>query len=124
MNISESVNELVDACFMASFGAGWWKDKDGVDLRKNPLTFSNKLMLTVSELAEAMEADRKGLMDDKLPHRPGTEVELADAIIRICDLAGAYNLDLGGAIEEKMQYNSVRPDHKIENRLAAGGKAY
>ena len=124
MSISESVNELVEVCHGASFSAGWWKDKNGVDIRDNPLTFSNKLMLTVSELSEAMEADRKGLMDDKLKHRRGTEVELADAIIRICDLAGAYNLDLGGAIEEKMEYNSVRPDHKIENRQAIGGKAY
>ena len=124
MNIKETVNNLVDACYGASFGAGWWNDKYGGDVRDNPLAFSNKLMLIVSEIAEAMEADRKGLMDDKLPHRPGTEVELADAVIRICDLAGAYGLDLGGAIEEKMAFNSIRPDHKLENRQAVGGKAY
>lgn len=118
------INAVVDACHGASRAAGWWTDKDGNDLTLNPLVFSNKLMLIVSEIAEAMEADRKDLMDDKLPHRNGTEVELADAVIRICDLAGAYNMDLGGAIVEKMAFNAIRPDHKKENREAVGGKSY
>ena len=52
------------------------------------------------------------------------EVELADAVIRIFDLAGAYNMDLGGAIEEKLKFNATRTDHKKENREAVGGKAY
>ena len=82
------------------------------------------LMLTVSELAEAMEGHRKNLMDDKLPHRPMLEVELADAIIRIFDLAGGLGLDLEGAYREKMEYNNNRPDHKIENRKEAHGKKY
>lgn len=116
---------LQRACHDAAFKAGWWVNpKTGVDARDNPLTFSNKLMLIVSEVAEAMEGDRKNLMDDKLPHRPMREVELADAVIRIMDLAGAYDMDLAGAIVEKMAFNAVRPDHKLENRQAEGGKAY
>jgi len=82
------------------------------------------LMLVVSEVAEAMEGDRKKLMDDKLPHRSMFEVELADVIIRILDIAGKHNLDLGGAVLEKVQYNATREDHKPENRLQEGGKAY
>jgi len=81
-------------------------------------------MLIVSEVSEAMEGDRKNLQDDKLPHRSMREVELADAIIRIFDLAGAYEMDIGGAIAEKMAFNKVRPDHKLENRTATGGKTY
>jgi len=81
-------------------------------------------MLVVSELAEAMEGDRKNLPDDKLPHRPMREVELADALIRIFDMAGAYNMDIGGAVAEKMAFNAIRPDHKLENRMAEGGKTY
>jgi NTP pyrophosphatase (non-canonical NTP hydrolase) len=88
------------------------------------MCFSQKLCLIHSEISEAMEGDRKNLMDDKLPHRQMREVELADAVIRIFDLAGAYGMDLGGAIAEKMAYNAQRPDHKIENRMADGGKAY
>jgi len=121
--IKDAGNLLVTYCHKASKDAGWWENKSG-DLRDNPLIISNKLMLIVSEIAEAMEADRKSAMDDKLPHRRGIEVELADAVIRIADLAGAFNLDLGGAIAEKMAYNLTRADHKLENRQAVGGKAY
>jgi NTP pyrophosphatase (non-canonical NTP hydrolase) len=82
------------------------------------------LMLMVSEIGEAREAHRKSLMDDKLPHRLGVEVELADAFIRICDFAGRHGLDLGGAVVEKIQFNMRRIDHTPEARLAEGGKAY
>ena len=82
------------------------------------------LMLMVSELAEAMEADRKGLVDDKLPHRIGLEVELADAAIRIFDTAGGEGLDVAGAMVEKLAFNAVRPDHKPENRAKDNGKKY
>jgi len=136
--VGHAVTLLVDTCHSASKRAGWWKDKaSGLDLVQvinNPSTpleallakalVAQKLCLSHSELSEAMEGHRKGLMDDKLPHRSMLEVELADAQIRIADLAGALNLDLGGAVAEKLAYNAVRPDHKPENREAVGGKSY
>jgi NTP pyrophosphatase (non-canonical NTP hydrolase) len=122
--MKHKINDFVDMCHKASFDAGWWADKDGNDTRTNPLTFSNKLMLIVSEIAEAMEGDRKDCPDDKLPHRDMREVELADAMIRIGDLAGAYNMNLGAAVVEKMAYNATRSDHKKENRASVGGKSY
>jgi NTP pyrophosphatase (non-canonical NTP hydrolase) len=100
----------------------WWVDLEtGLPKSRN---VGEMLMLTVSELAEALEGHRKGLMDDKLPHRQMLEVELADALIRLLDIAGGLGLDLGGAYVEKMAYNAERADHKIENRLAVGGKKY
>lgn len=125
-------------CHGDAYRAGWWHNIPmGLNLReivRNPNLHGNhllagalvaqKLCLVHSEVSEAMEGHRKGLMDDKLPHRSMLEVELADAIIRICDLAGALNLDLGGAIAEKLAYNAKRADHKPEARQAAGGKAY
>lgn len=118
-----AVNSLVQVCHAAA--QQWWKNpRTGADLRDNPMFYDQKLMLIVSELAESMEGNRKDLMDDKLPHRKMREVELADALIRICDTAGGFGMDLGGATAEKLAYNAVRADHKVEHRLAAGGKAY
>jgi hypothetical protein len=37
-------------------------------------------------------------VDDELPHR--IEVKLAGALIRIFEYAGAYQLDLDGAVRE------------------------
>ena len=102
--------------------AKWWADLEtGEPIKRN---VGELLMLSVSELAEALEGHRKDLMDDKLPHRKMFEVELADCVIRILDIAGALGLDIGGAYEEKMAYNAVRADHTIEGRKAADGKKY
>lgn len=115
-----SLNRLAEVCHGLSYAAGWWHDpKTGEPTGTVP----EKIALIHSEISEALEADRKSLMDDHLPDRPGIEVELADAVIRICDLAGALNLDLGGAVAAKLAYNQQRADHKREAR-AAGGKAY
>lgn len=116
--------ELQHACHLAAATAGWWGGIGRPDPRENPMCFSQKLMLCVTELAEACEGDRKNLMDDHLPHRKMREVELADAVIRIFDMAGAFGLDLGAAIDEKMRYNAQRLDHKPEAREAEGGKTY
>lgn len=118
------INRLVEDIHQDNVAAGWWTNKDGTDIRDNPYVFSNKLALIHSEISEALEADRKGLMDDKLLHRTGREVELADAVIRIFDLAGAYEMNLGYAILEKLEFNKHRADHKRETREAVGGKAY
>lgn len=83
-----------------------------------------RLMLIVSELSEAMEGERKNLMDDKLPHRRMAEVELADALIRIFDYAGEEGYDLEGAYREKLAFNATRPDHANAARAAAGGKQW
>lgn len=101
--------------------AGWYKEPEtGKDIERN---FGEVVALMHSELSEALEADRKGLMDDKLPHRDGREVEFADCIIRILDTAAALGLDVPGALIEKNRYNAMRADHKLEAR-AAGGKRY
>jgi NTP pyrophosphatase (non-canonical NTP hydrolase) len=100
----------------------WWIDLE----TQKPITrnVGEMLMLCVSELAEAMEGHRKNLPDDKLPHRKMFEVELADCLIRIFDIAGGLHLDLGSAFEEKMAYNAVREDHTAEHRKSEHGKKY
>lgn len=105
----------------ANVRAGWWTDLEtGQPLKRNVFEM---LALVHSELSEALEGHRKGLADDKLPHHPMIAVELADAVIRILDLAGAMRINLGSVIAEKARFNATRADHKPENRLKAGGKA-
>jgi NTP pyrophosphatase (non-canonical NTP hydrolase) len=120
-DLREFINDLAHVVHRAN--AKWWVSiEDG----KTPLK-RNKgelLMLIVSEVAEAMEGERKNLMDDKLPHRPMAEVELADTIIRILDYAAGFGYDLGGAFVEKMAYNAKREDHTHEARKIAGGKQF
>lgn len=82
------------------------------------------IALIHSEISEALEAQRKNLMDDHLPNRKGIAAELADAVIRICDLAGQQNIPLGEVLVEKFMYNKNRADHKRENRQKEGGKKF
>lgn len=122
--IMDSLTHLQQTIYRGNVTAGWWKNiKTNEAHPKGDVTLIlSKLALVHSEVSEALEGVRKNLMDDKLPHRKMIEVELADAVIRILDLAGHEGLDLSGAIVEKLYYNDQRADHKIENRLAEGGK--
>lgn len=136
---TETLDEIANAgktlqhfCHSLAAAAGWWTNiRTGQDLRvpneDGSLRFNvpEKLCLIHSEISEGMEGHRKNRMDDKLPHRKMLEVELADAVIRAFDLAGAMGFSLGAAIAEKLEYNTQREDHKLEvRRSAADGKAY
>lgn len=129
--VKNGMQSVIDACHTSAKAGGWWDNLNGTPRNLDPETSEGMkeiawpLLLMVSEIIEASEAVRKGnQMDDKLPHRKGLEVELADAIIRICDLSGGLNLDLSGAIVEKLAFNQQREDHKLENRLKEGGKVF
>jgi len=120
--MQKEINTLRDICYKNSFNAGWHTNlATGEILKRNK---GEMLMLVVTEIAEAMEGERKDLMDDHLPNRPMAEVEMADAVIRIMDYCGRWGYDIGGAIEEKLQYNKSRLDHKVENRIKDGGKKF
>lgn len=122
--IVDSLTHLQQIIYSGNVEAGWWKNiATGVAHPRGDITLIlSKLALVHSEVSEATEGVRKGLMDDHLKDRPMAEVELADAIIRAFDLAGHEGWNLAGAIVEKLYYNAQRADHKIENRLAEGGK--
>ncbi|GHU64990.1 hypothetical protein FACS189447_03090 [Spirochaetia bacterium] len=110
-----------------------YAEKQG--FHKRDMNLGERLMLVVSELSEALEADREGhrspaviTVDD--PQMKGidpfsdkkawketyqqlfrgtVEEELADAMIRIGDIAGIYGIDLDWHIRAKMAYNATRP---------------
>ena len=121
LNLESELNIITNYCHGVARECGWWNDPaTGEPLQKN---VGELLCLVHSEISEAMEGHRKGLMDDHLTHRSMIEVELADALIRILDMSGGLGLDVPGAVVEKLRYNTTRNDHKPEVR-ANGGKAY
>lgn len=99
----------------------WWHNRKGQRIKRNK---GELLCLIHSEISEAMEGERKNLMDDKLPHRKMAEVELADALIRILDYSAGFGYDIGGAVIEKLEFNSTRQDHTHEARAKANGKKW
>lgn len=125
--VADFLSALADRIHADNVEAGWWTDiKTGEDLH-GKRNVPEMLCLIHSEISEGMEGHRKKLMDDKLPHRPMLRVEMADAVIRILDLMGSQDNDehpFGTLLQEKRNFNRHRADHKVENRLKDGGKAF
>lgn len=96
-----------------------------------PREVGTLLMLCVSELSEALEADRKGryaqnrsvgvdydnisaeVFESCFNHT--FENEIADTMIRLLDLCGYMDIDIEKHIELKMLYNSNR--EKMHGKL-------
>jgi NTP pyrophosphatase (non-canonical NTP hydrolase) len=95
---------------------GWWQGAV-----ESPTIIGAKLMLCVSELVEAMEelrnnhSPRETYTHEGKPE--GFAIELADAVIRILDLAEFCGVDVEQAIRVKMGYNETR-------EYKHGGKAF
>lgn len=79
--------------------------------QKNPPpNIPEKLMLIVSEIAEAMEAYRNGdLMSEKIPKFKNFIEELGDADIRMKDLCEYLEQSQAEAEIAKSEYNKTRP---------------
>lgn len=126
----DGLNESALVMHQEAVEKGFWDVGDNL---------GEKLMLVVSELSEGLEADRKrryadwtrfdhiaangeGMDGQILPNvfvqdvKDTLEDELADAVIRIMDLAARRKIDLEKHIITKFAYNQTRPQRH--------GKAY
>lgn len=123
-----NLNEISKQFHERAKQKGFWDEKREI---------GTLLMLVVSELSEALEADRKGLnaridifdfyfksdFTDKQYSelfkdtiKDTFEDEIADTFIRLFDLVGFLGIDIDKHIELKMKFNATR-EHKH-------GKAY
>lgn len=105
-----TILDLTETSHAIAKSKGWWDNSDGT----NEHEFPTLLMLVVSEMAEALEEYRMGrglneiYFNDK--GKPlGVPIEMADAMIRIFDMAGGNGIDLLCAINIKEAYNRHRP---------------
>lgn len=62
---------------------------------------------TYDEAQDYLEKVRTGVFQDHM--KDTVEDEIADAIIRLLDLCGGYNIDIEAHITEKLRYNQKRP---------------
>ena len=97
------INTLCKLAHKNAVAHGWWETK---------ISFGQEIALMHSELSEALEDYRNNLefneiyFDGDKPY--GIPVELADCVIRIFGICGAYKIDLQKAIIKKMAYNEKR----------------
>lgn len=99
----QPLNVIAHYAHYCSKRHGFWLDVNGAAMDPNDVTVRlSKLALICSEVGEAVEAVRDADNDNLIE-------ELADIVIRVGDLAWACNLDLGGAVFDKMAINADRP---------------
>lgn len=102
------ISALVERSYQQSVGKGFHGD---------PRTVGDLLMLITTEIAEAFEEYRNGHEPGEVYYNNGSSkpegvgIELADAVIRVMDFCGRYEIDLGQLIELKLDYNLTR-SHK------------
>lgn len=117
-----NLNDMARDIYAANKAKGFWDEG-----RK----FGELLMLVVSELGEACEAHRKGRVASISGYnnyinlgfkydngeiiafekyiKDTLEDEIADAIIRLFDMAGGLGIDIDTHIKLKLAYNATRP---------------
>jgi NTP pyrophosphatase (non-canonical NTP hydrolase) len=103
--------------------------RENKQFRTDWFNIPEKLMLLVTEIAEAMEAYRKmelkflGVLqrnlienkpiiledDNSLKAHKNFQEELADTLIRLLDLTASLGIDIEAPIAEKMAVNELRP---------------
>jgi hypothetical protein len=115
--LPDSQLNIVDLVRMAGVIS---REKGWHDSGQPGMTVGEQLSLLHCEVSEATEEARRGRMslyftevetEDGVPERKpqGFPIELADVVIKACELADRFDQDLVTALREKLAYNSRRP---------------
>jgi len=101
---SDVIKSLIRQCYGNAKKKGFWGNGTASEEDINKRNVVSKIMLIVTELAEATEALRK----QEVNKEEITE-EFCDAVIRIFDLCGFMQLDFAQGLFKKMKVNESRP---------------
>lgn len=101
---AQALNGMRDEVHELAKSKGWHDDEplsvDGI---------AAKLALIHSEVSEALEEVRTGEPDRSVSGKPeGFSFELADVVIRVLDLCGKLQVDIGHAVHRKHVFNESR----------------
>jgi hypothetical protein len=108
-----TISELMRAAGDGARRRGWY------DV---PTSLPEQLALLHSEVSEVLEDFRAGREPDSIwiddknkPH--GIPIELADVVIKACEIADRYGIPLAAAVVTKLDWNSTRPHRHGGKRL-------
>lgn len=115
-----TIAELQRLAYENSSEKGFWKEHEVDPSITDPLykpiysqkCIPEKIALIHQEASEALDHYRSGnigFFESDKGKPDGFGVELADIVIRVADLAEAFNIDLTALINLKHDYNRKRP---------------
>ncbi len=120
----EQADVAIRVLDMLGFYADYWGEKVAPDERRYiplPLpefaSWDEWCRLMHRTTTVALEGFRKGDIPKGV-----TALDGLLGVVHFCSIM--FNYDLTGAIAEKREFNRNRADHKLENRVANGGKAF
>lgn len=127
--IIDAIKQLCEQSHATALSKGWWSERH--ELVRAAQTFggeslksyaeatvkSGLIALIHSEASEVLEGIRNKITsDDKIPEFTAEEAELVDILVRVFDMAAAFNLRLGEALIAKMAMNKGR-SHKHGDKV-------
>ncbi len=105
---------LVEACHAYVVSHGFWPGTYAQHVARVP----EALALVHEEVSEALRDWRKDEQFPSMHYREvdgkpeGFPAELADIVLRVCDLAGALDVDLNQAIREVREWSIANRPHR------------